>query len=478
MNFRSGAGITLGLALAAVASVAQAQGFQLQQYEPVSAGEQGFAVAAPWYAPQRTFAAALTLDYGHDVLQGGRIDSDEEFSGETIIEHQLGAHVDLAYSPWDRLQLSLSLPVTLLEDGEARENVGPISSPAIGDPRLGASVRLVGDADRDAFSAHINGALWIPIGVEDDHAGDESVRGRIGAAFAGHAAKHLAWAANAGVLLRKQAGLNALATGPGTVGNELQLGARVGYASESRSFHVGPEATFGTVLGDDRTFKQSGSHLELLLGSTYWLAKSWQIGAAAGAGVVRSPGTPDLRGLLRIAYAPDFGDDQEPAAVLEPAPEPVVVATAPEPEPAPVEPTPAPEPEPVAEVAPPPPPPAAEPVAPPAEPVLKDLPRIRFARNQSNTPATADLDRAAARIKAQPNARIRVVGHSDDTGPASFNQELSEARARFVADALIARGVPASSLEVSGVGSSQPRAAATTEQGRAQNRRVELSASE
>ncbi len=454
---------------------AHAQGFQLQQYEPVAAGERGFVAAAPWYSDTRPFAAALTLNYGHDVLQGGRIKNDE-FEGVSIVDHQWTGHIDVAYAPWTRLQLSLSLPVTLAEAGQARLNVGPASTPAMGDPRLGATVRLMGNAQRDGFSAHAHGALWIPIDAEDDHAGDQAVRGRLSAIFAGYALRNLSWSSNFAVLLRKQAGLNAISSGPGTVGNELQAAAAVGYASSDHRLNVGPEVAFGTVLNDGRGFSQEASHLEAFLSGTYWVGDSWQLGAAAGVGIVRTPGTPDGRGLLRVAYAPYASQRAEPAKVevvaqAEPVPLPA--------EPAPAEPTslpppPAaaiePEPEAVAQAA-----VVTAPAPASTAPALADLPTIDFAKNRDIPRDEEALARAAAILQAHPElTKIRVIGHSDDTGPAELNLTLSRSRARNVATYLTEHGVPAEKVEVRGVGSAQPVSSGTDDAARAKNRRVEI----
>ena len=69
---------------------------------------------------------------------------------------------------------------------------------------------------------------------------------------------------------------------------------------------------------------------------------------------------------------------------------------------------------------------------------------------------------------------LQVAGHTDDTGTPEANQDLSTARARAVAEALIARGVPSSALSALGFGQSQPVATNATPEGRAANRRTEL----
>ncbi|VXA98131.1 OmpA family protein [Pseudomonas sp. 8AS] len=71
--------------------------------------------------------------------------------------------------------------------------------------------------------------------------------------------------------------------------------------------------------------------------------------------------------------------------------------------------------------------------------------------------------------------KILVVGHTDATGSAAFNQNLSEQRARAVGQILADVGIPASSIYYQGAGASRPVADNSTEDGRAKNRRVEMS---
>lgn len=73
---------------------------------------------------------------------------------------------------------------------------------------------------------------------------------------------------------------------------------------------------------------------------------------------------------------------------------------------------------------------------------------------------------------------IRVVGNTDSIGKDSYNQRLSEERARSVANYLISLGIPARQLNYHGEGERNPIASNATEAGRAQNRRVEIMISE
>ena len=80
----------------------------------------------------------------------------------------------------------------------------------------------------------------------------------------------------------------------------------------------------------------------------------------------------------------------------------------------------------------------------------------------------------AANLVSYPNSRIQVLGHTDNTGTAAYNFDLSQRRAVAVADILIGAGVPSSRLSSVGIGEDRPVASNTTVSGRAQNRRVEI----
>ncbi|MGY8682491.1 OmpA family protein [Bradyrhizobium sp. UFLA05-153] len=73
-----------------------------------------------------------------------------------------------------------------------------------------------------------------------------------------------------------------------------------------------------------------------------------------------------------------------------------------------------------------------------------------------------------------PNAIIEVAGHTDSDGEDAFNQALSEKRAQAVIDYLVKAGLPADRFTAVGYGSTQPVAGNDTDEGKAQNRRIEF----
>jgi len=84
------------------------------------------------------------------------------------------------------------------------------------------------------------------------------------------------------------------------------------------------------------------------------------------------------------------------------------------------------------------------------------------------------LDQIVQLLKANPNVKIEIAGHTDSVGSEMYNLRLSEARANAVRDYLIQHGISADRLIARGYGESRPIAPNTTREGRAKNRRVEF----
>ncbi|WP_350340109.1 OmpA family protein [Paraflavitalea speifideaquila] len=100
--------------------------------------------------------------------------------------------------------------------------------------------------------------------------------------------------------------------------------------------------------------------------------------------------------------------------------------------------------------------------------------KILFGFDQSNLSASAEgnLDKLVGVLKENPDTDIEVQGHTDSKGADAYNMGLSERRASSVASYLRNRGVSASRVTTKGYGETAPVASNDTEEGRAQNRRV------
>ncbi len=84
------------------------------------------------------------------------------------------------------------------------------------------------------------------------------------------------------------------------------------------------------------------------------------------------------------------------------------------------------------------------------------------------------LDLLASRLMDGVVQVVVALGHTDSLGAQAYNQQLSEKRARAVADYLSNKGIPNEKIFTEGRGGSQPIASNSSEAGRAMNRRVEI----
>jgi outer membrane protein OmpA-like peptidoglycan-associated protein len=86
----------------------------------------------------------------------------------------------------------------------------------------------------------------------------------------------------------------------------------------------------------------------------------------------------------------------------------------------------------------------------------------------------SDLRTLAANLQEYQNTTVQVIGHTDNTGAAAYNQDLSSRRATAVATILTSSGVSYSRVQTYGRGEDSPVATNLSAEGRAQNRRVEI----
>jgi len=109
--------------------------------------------------------------------------------------------------------------------------------------------------------------------------------------------------------------------------------------------------------------------------------------------------------------------------------------------------------------------------------ITLDMPGgVTFATDsaQINPAFNAVLDKVAQTLVEYNQTVIQVAGHTDSTGAHAYNMKLSEQRAGSVKSYLAARGVPAQRMHTLGAGPDHPVADNATPEGRAQNRRVEI----
>ena len=84
------------------------------------------------------------------------------------------------------------------------------------------------------------------------------------------------------------------------------------------------------------------------------------------------------------------------------------------------------------------------------------------------------LDEAILILEKNPEMKVEIDGHTDNTGSAAYNMNLSERRAKSVMKYFVDKGVEAGQLTTKGFGFTKPAASNDTKEGRTKNRRVEL----
>ena len=88
--------------------------------------------------------------------------------------------------------------------------------------------------------------------------------------------------------------------------------------------------------------------------------------------------------------------------------------------------------------------------------------------------SVAEVDNIVAILKAYPDVNIEIQGHTDNTGNADTNMELSQARAEAVKARLLVGGIEGGRIVAKGYGQNNPVADNGTEEGRTENRRIEI----
>src|SRR5882724_10208322 len=109
-----------------------------------------------------------------------------------------------------------------------------------------------------------------------------------------------------------------------------------------------------------------------------------------------------------------------------------------------------------------------------SELLAKGTIRFESARSTLDPDSAGLLDRLIETALRCPTVNIEIAGHTDTAGENAANQALSEKRAQAVMDYLVKAGLPAGRFTAQGYGSTQPVSTNDTDEGKAQNRRIEF----
>jgi outer membrane protein OmpA-like peptidoglycan-associated protein len=302
---------TLVLALSAVAQ-AQTAGFALDRYDPAEHGGDWFAGDSLDLRGHLRPALGLTLDWAHDPLVVYDASGDQTAA---IVENQLYAHLGGGIRLWDRVRFAANLPIALWQSGETGtldgEMLSSTNDTALGDLRLAADVRLIGNY-REVVSLALGLQAHLPTGDRESFTGDGKIRLVPHALIAGEIAS-FAYSAKLGFVYRAQDD----DVGQVPTGSELQFVVTAGVRLLQDALLLGPELWGTTVVVHGAAFDRATTPFELLFGGHY-RAGDYRFGLGIGPGLTRGLGAPSARVLASFAWSP------EPPQPAAPPPEPTV----------------------------------------------------------------------------------------------------------------------------------------------------------
>ncbi len=312
-RFTVGCIAALGGLSYASSAAAQAHGWALDRFEPSPAGDTLFVADRPWYNGTDPFAlrVGLIADYAHNSLMTRRPAAGGYTYRDAIVRDMLVMHAQVGISFLDRLNVHLSLPVSLWQTGTPAEGLSAMATLAAGDPRLGVRVRVFNHAERDAFSLHIGGDFYFNAGLfglgPQANTTDNGFRGRLYVVGAGRLGP-FAYSLGLGVH-----GRPTTVTNVGEVSSDLYINAGLALVGWEDRYSLGIELFASTLLA--HAFEGPASNLEILAGPHLLLLDHVLIGLGVGPGFTSTIGTPDFRVVGQLAWAPQR---RAPAVVAPP----------------------------------------------------------------------------------------------------------------------------------------------------------------
>lgn len=308
----------LGVLLGAVGTAsAQETGFALDRFDPAERGSDWFWGESLDLRGNGRVAVGFVGDWAYKPLVG-----DNGQGITSIVRNQLYGHFGVSVNVVDRLRFGLNFPVLFYGDGTP-VLLGAVryetdEGAAIGDVRLGADVRLVGEYGGPAVLA-VGTQVFLPTGSRDAYTGDEKVRVAPRIMVAGDI-QQFAYSARVGMMV------HALRDDFATMayGADLQAGLTLGVRLLDNRLLIGPEVLASTVISDsgDGFFKDDATPVEGLIGG-HFTQDGWRFGLGIGTALNDAFGSPKSRVLASIEWAapvePPAPLDSDADGVADPA---------------------------------------------------------------------------------------------------------------------------------------------------------------
>lgn len=292
------------LALSGVAGPVSAQ-LRLDRYMAPPSPTDGFRVARPVGLDAGQLGGLLVLDFADDPLV---LELERGLDGtETtrLVNSQLQAHARLAYGINERLLISGGIDFAVMMVGDSYRDaatgttLAPADGAGLGDGHLAARYVLLGAVDSPASLAL---AANVSLPLANGANSDQSLSGEQGATFHPELLGEvrtggLRITSNLGTLVRKDTTL--LDT---RLGDEITLGVGAGLRLPGRmaSFEVMAELYGATGIADP--FARNVTPVEAIAGGRWHPSEQWLVSLAAGPGMGRGIGSPDLRAIASLGF--------------------------------------------------------------------------------------------------------------------------------------------------------------------------------
>lgn len=266
----------------------------LNRFRPSKTTEDGFALSRPGDLGHLRWGAQVYVDYANDPLI-----YQTPTQSIRVVSDQLTGTATVALGLWNRLVLYGAVPVNLWSDGRDTAGLPPTRGAYIGDPSVGARLRLVGE-NKDMFGLSVQGTVGLPVArwADDTRAyiGDKGVTvapelllelrpGRVRIT------------GNVGVLVRDN---YTFSSSNLHLNDALTYGLGVTVWAVKERLALLAEAYGSTSLNDFAS--ANSSPLELIGGVKAYSRRGWMFGAAAGPGFLQGIGSPDFRVLGTLGY--------------------------------------------------------------------------------------------------------------------------------------------------------------------------------
>ena len=294
---------------------AQSKGFALDTFDPSERGSDWFSVESLDLRGSVRPALGVVMDGAYRPLVLYAPDGTVRAS---VVRNQVFANVGGTLVLWDRLRVGFNLPVAVFQDGHRGVLDGvtysPPDTPSVGDLRLGADLRLVGTYGQP-FTLALGARVYVPTGQRDNYTGDGAIRldGRL------EAAGDLGVFTYAGRVGAQYRNLEDT-LGGSPIGSQLLFGAAAGFRAFDHGLVVGPEVYGTTIVGNGATLlSKTSTPIDALLGLHITFLRDFRIGGGVGPGLTRGFGSPVVRWLASLEWAPAYAE--APAPAPEPAPE-------------------------------------------------------------------------------------------------------------------------------------------------------------